>query len=526
MLKHLFPFLPHSLSPFHLPTVLFTMAIILWAVILSASFSVVSAVDPIHLPLRYTQRSHESLSRRALPNSVPLYNALMQGAYAIDLSIGTPGTKCDFLRWKMKGRLAHPFLGPRLCQPTNVSILSGCVFSGQNFSVIVDTGSTELWVPGPSCPETECFSTLFNPQASTTFVATTDPINLIYGVGSDNGTYGRDTVTLGGYQVQNLTFGVISSAANNSIPVSGEPYLNGILGLAFPTLTYAYKTRKAEYDPFVFALWKQNQIPQPIFSIYLGPRTATGETGLVTFGGIDNTKFSGNLQWLQVQMETYPNMTADYYHWNLLVVGLSATINGKQSSNLLATAGEVVALDTGTTLSYMPQHVVVNMLKVIAPNAIYVQGIYIVDCSLASSTGTVDFAFGNATGSSNATILSVPISSLVLPADSISLSTAQNCLWGIVPIDINALGTYLLGDTFLQSVYVVHDFENHVVGMASAAWTNLTSSSNIATTPASSSGSTNNGGSNSGSPITSGSAAALHPITGFALAACVCLLLL
>ncbi|KAI8583381.1 hypothetical protein K450DRAFT_223356 [Umbelopsis ramanniana AG] len=413
----------------------------------------------------------------------------MQGAYAIDLSIGTPG---------------------------------------QNFSVILDTGSTELWVPGPSCPKTECYSTLFNPQASTTFVATTDPISLVYGVGSDNGTYGRDTVTLGGYQVQNLTFGVISSAANNSIPVVGEPYLNGLLGLAFPSLTYAYKTRKAEYDPFVFALWKQNQIPQPIFSVYLGPRSATGETGQVTFGGTDSTKFSGNLQWLQVQMETYPNTTANYYHWNLLLVGLAATINGKQSSNLLGKAGEIVALDTGTTLSYMPQQAVVNMLEAIAPNAVYVQGIYIVDCSLASSTGTVDFAFGNATDSSNAVILSAPISSLVLPADSNSISTAQTCLWGIVPIDITALGTYLLGDTFLQSVYVVHDFENHVVGMASASWTNLTSSSNVATASASaaaSSGSPSKGGSNSGSPITSGSAS-LHPITGFALVGCVCFLLL
>ncbi|KAI9287754.1 aspartic peptidase domain-containing protein [Umbelopsis sp. AD052] len=470
------------------------MTMILWAVILSASFSAVAAVDPIHLPLRYTQRSSKSITRRALSNSVPIYNAVMQGGYAIDLSIGTPG---------------------------------------QNFSVILDTGSTELWVPGPSCPKTECFSTLFNPQASTTFVATTDPISLVYGVGSDNGTYGRDTVTLGGYQVQNQTFGVISSAANNSSPVVGEPYLNGLLGLAFPSLTYAYKTRKAEYDPFVFALWKQNQIPQPIFSIYLGAKTAAGESGQVTFGGIDTTKFSGNLQWLQVQMETYPNTAANYYHWNIRLVGLAATLNGKQSSNLLGATSQIVALDTGTTLSYMSQQVVVNMLKVIAPNAIYVQGIYVVDCTLATATGTVDFAFGNTTDSTNAVLLSAPISSLVLPADTNSISTAQTCVWGIVPIDIKELGTYLLGDTFLQSVYVVHDFENHVVGMASASWTNLTSSSNVAAASAasgsaagSSASTTSKGGSNNGgSPISSGSAA-LHPMTGFALVGCLCFLLL
>lgn len=69
------------------------MAKILSAIVLSAIFGVVSAVDPIHLPLRYTQRTTKSINRRALSDSVQLYNAVMQGAYAIDLSIGTPGTR-------------------------------------------------------------------------------------------------------------------------------------------------------------------------------------------------------------------------------------------------------------------------------------------------------------------------------------------------------------------------------------------------------------------------------------------------
>ncbi|KAH8555912.1 aspartic peptidase domain-containing protein [Umbelopsis sp. PMI_123] len=460
------------------------VAIYLWAVALFTIVGVASSVDPIHIPLKRTSRIYKSISRRAVAGSVQLYNAVQQGAYAIDLSIGTVG---------------------------------------QNFTVILDTGSTELWVPGPNCPKTQCFGTLFNTQASSTYVATSDPISLVYGVGSDNGTYGRDTVTLGGYQVQNLSFGVISSAANSSVPVNGEPYLNGILGLAFPALTYAYKTHKAQYDPFIFALWKQNQIPQPIFSIYLGPRTAAGETGLVTFGGIDNTKYSGNLQYLQVQMETYPNITANYYHWNILLLGLAATVDGKQSSNFLGTSGETVALDTGTTLSYMPQDLVASMLKVIAPNAIYIQGIYVVDCNLASSTGTLDFAFGNATGNSSTTILRAPISSFVLPADSASIGTAQNCIWGIIPINIQELGTYLLGDTFLQSFYVVHDFENHTIGMASAPWTNLSSGSSVAVTTATG----NNSGANSGNQSNSGSAN-LKSVTclTFALVACVSLFLL
>jgi hypothetical protein len=362
---------------------------------------------------------------------------------------------------------------------------------------------------------------LFNTSLSSTYVATTNPINLTYTLGSFNGTYARDTVSIGGYTVQNLTFGVIKTAANNTQPVAGEPYLNGVFGLAFPTLTYSSETLQFQYDPFIFALWKAKQIPQSIFSIYLGSRLIEGETGLITFGGVDTSKYTGNLQWLQVQKES-DGVSSNYYHWNILLVGLSATLNGKETSNLLGTTGAVTLLDTGTTFSFMPYSVVYNMLIDIEPTAVYAQGAFYVDCSLATSTGTINFAFANTTAGTGATIISASISSLVIPLDTLSPSTAQQCVWGILAED----GVYLLGDTFLQSVYVVHDFVNYSVGMAAASWTNLTTTSAAASgsgnSGATSTGGVNNGQKNSAQCVGS---SAVKIFTCLALVVCVNFLL-
>ncbi|GAB5589303.1 hypothetical protein Unana1_04203 [Umbelopsis nana] len=452
------------------------------AALLTVAVDVTSAIDPIHVPIRRANRPHAPIGRRALMNSAQLFNAQKQGGYLIDLGIGTPA---------------------------------------QNFSVLVDTGSTELWVPGPGCPKTECFGALFNTQASSSYIATTNPINLVYGVGSDNGTYGKDIVSVGGYTVQNLTFGVINSAANNTPPVSGEPYMNGILGLAFPNLTYAYQTGGVQYDPFVFALWKQKQIPQPIFSLYLGSRLSSGESGLITFGGIDNTKYTGSLQWVQVQKEANaPGLAPDYFHWTVLLLGVAVKVNGQQTSNLLGVASQQIVLDSGTTFSYLPYAAATNLMQAISPTAVLSQGMFIVDCSLASSTGTIEFAFGNSTTTSNAAIFSATISSLIIPLDGTTPQNSQQCAFGIAPMD-GSLGVYLLGDTFLQSAYVVHNFQNYVIGIAAAASSG--SSSGSTGSGSGSSGSTSTGsGSNSGASSISGSACKM--IACFALAAAYLLL--
>jgi cathepsin D len=54
----------------------------------------------------------------------------------------------------------------------------------QQFNVILDTGSSDLWVASNQCLSCQLQSPGFNPQSSSTFVSTNRPIDIQYGSGS------------------------------------------------------------------------------------------------------------------------------------------------------------------------------------------------------------------------------------------------------------------------------------------------------------------------------------------------------
>ena len=65
----------------------------------------------------------------------------------------------------------------------------------QQVNVILDTGSSDLWV-GSS----------FNPTASSTFTRSDREVGITYGSGNVNGTFATDTVTMGGFTVPEQGF--------------------------------------------------------------------------------------------------------------------------------------------------------------------------------------------------------------------------------------------------------------------------------------------------------------------------------
>uniref|UniRef100_A0A8C6VCP5 pepsin A n=1 Tax=Naja naja TaxID=35670 RepID=A0A8C6VCP5_NAJNA len=65
----------------------------------------------------------------------------------------------------------------------------------QEFTVIFDTGSSNLWVPSVYCSSAACSDHhKFNPQQSSTFHATSQTLSITYGTGSMTGFLGYDTV--------------------------------------------------------------------------------------------------------------------------------------------------------------------------------------------------------------------------------------------------------------------------------------------------------------------------------------------
>ncbi|KAI8890249.1 acid protease [Backusella circina FSU 941] len=372
----------------------------------------------------------------------------------------------------------------------------------QTFPVTLDTGSADLWVPSSECPSSSCPFYRFDVSKSSSFKNLEKPFNIQYGIGSVNGTYATDTVTVAGASVQNQQFGLASSTADilQPNPSAGgpgsdtpEPYnssssqveANGILGLGYPALTQANSQGEGPYYPFVFNLAKQNIIKEPIFSIFLDSITKQGWSGEIMFGGIDETRYTGNLSYIPVAglqsrasaLSGNSSSEPQFYYW--MVYGQGLGVNGstpKTSPHWRLRDVGAYILDTGTTLTYFPTSVATDIVTAFAGADGFAlerqAGVFVVDCKVAKSNSTFELEMSQSSSfSSTPLVLSVPASELVIPLDGPTADKATTCMFGIAPMGSSGgVGNnmYLVGDSVLRSAYMVFDMGKNRVGLATA----------------------------------------------------------
>ena len=100
----------------------------------------------------------------------------------------------------------------------------------QEFKVVFDTGSSNLWVPSSECKTIACLlHTRYDHSKSSTYVKNGTALNVKYGSGSISGFISQDTVTLGGIPVTKALFGEVTKEDGISFIASS---FSGILGLA------------------------------------------------------------------------------------------------------------------------------------------------------------------------------------------------------------------------------------------------------------------------------------------------------
>jgi saccharopepsin len=77
----------------------------------------------------------------------------------------------------------------------------------QTFKVVLDTGSSNLWVPGVKCTSIACFlHSKYDASASSTYKANGTEFAIRYGSGSLEGYVSQDTLTIGDITVKNQLF--------------------------------------------------------------------------------------------------------------------------------------------------------------------------------------------------------------------------------------------------------------------------------------------------------------------------------
>ncbi|KAM8795712.1 cathepsin E [Eudromia elegans] len=304
----------------------------------------------------------------------------------------------------------------------------------QNFTVIFDTGSSNLWVPSMYCVSPACaVHARFQPSRSSTYQPVGTPFSIQYGTGSLSGVIGSDQVTVEGLTVTNQQFA-------ESVSEPGKAFLDaafdGILGLAYPSLAVDGVT------PVFDNMMAQNLVELPVFSVYMSSNPDAPEGGELLFGGFDPSRFEGNLNWVPVTQQGYWQIQID----SILVGGTVAFCAG----------GCQAIVDTGTSLLTGPSSDIKEMQKYIG--ATLMDGEYAVDCSSVSSMPDVTFVI-------NGIAYSLDAQAYLLMEESENVAI---CISGFQGLDMAppAGPLWILGDVFIRQFYSVFDRGNNRVGFA------------------------------------------------------------
>ncbi|XP_030077719.1 cathepsin E [Microcaecilia unicolor] len=306
----------------------------------------------------------------------------------------------------------------------------------QNFTVIFDTGSSNLWVPSVYCTSNACKQhSLFQPSTSNTYSADGRPFSIQYGTGSLTGIIGIDQVTVEGITVSNQQFGESVTEPGNTFADSG---FDGILGLAYPSLAVGGCT------PVFDNMMAQNLVEIPMFSVYMSRNPDSSMGGEIIFGGFDSSHFSGDLNWVPVTNQGYWQIQLD----NIMVGGqVTFCAEGCQA-----------IVDTGTSMITGPPKTILQLQNDIG--ATPVDGEYAVECSNLNVMPDVTFTI-NGIGYT----LTPQQYTLSQQADGMDFCTS-----GFQGLDIQppAGPLWILGDVFIGQFYSVFDRGNNRVGLAPA----------------------------------------------------------
>jgi hypothetical protein len=105
----------------------------------------------------------------------------------------------------------------------------------QKFTVVPDTGSSNLWMYSKKCVAIPCwYHSVYDSSASSTYKADGQAYKITYGSGSIEGFVSSDYTKLGDASASDFKFGEVTSVSGVAFLAS---QLSGILGLAYGTIS-------------------------------------------------------------------------------------------------------------------------------------------------------------------------------------------------------------------------------------------------------------------------------------------------
>ena len=298
----------------------------------------------------------------------------------------------------------------------------------QEFKVVLDTGSSNLWVPSSSCSSIACFlHSKYDASASSTYKANGSDFAIQYGSGSLEGYVSQDTVSIGDLTIKKQDFAEATKEPGLAFAFGK---FDGILGLAYDTISVNHIV-----PPF-YQMLDQKLLDEPVFAFRLGSSEEDG--GEATFGGVDESAYSGKIDYHPIRRKGY---------WELELEGI------KFGDEELELEGTGAAIDTGTSLIAMPSDIAEMLNAQIGAKKSW-NGQYTVDCNTIPSLPDLSFIFSG--------------KKYTLSGEDYVLNAGGTCISSFMGMDIpEPVGPiWIVGDSFLRKFYSVYDLGRNAVGLA------------------------------------------------------------
>ncbi|KAE8689695.1 Aspartic proteinase A2 [Hibiscus syriacus] len=168
----------------------------------------------------------------------------------------------------------------------------------QKFTVVFDTGSSNLWVPSAKCYfSVACyFHSKYKSGDSSTYKKNGKSASIQYGTGAISGFFSNDNVQVGHLVVKDQDF--IEATKEPGVTFVAAKF-DGILGLGFKEISVG------DAVPVWYNMVKQGLIQDQVFSFWLN-RNIEGEVGgEIVFGGVDPNHYKGKHTYVPVTQKGY-----------------------------------------------------------------------------------------------------------------------------------------------------------------------------------------------------------------------------
>jgi hypothetical protein len=332
----------------------------------------------------------------------------------------------------------------------NAEYISNITLGGQTIAVMLDTGSSDLWVTGSV------------PGSTDTGKSTT----LSYAVGQAAGDINTATLTFDNYTVDKQAFLLVTNTSSFSTDITSQGY-SGLVGLGPNSgSVIRQKVGDASGDSMLNRIFQQNQTTQNYITFLLNRLGDPGETftGQITVSepvsGFENITSQPKMN-----VETVTALTEADQHWQILsdkdkgVIGPDGQVIQTSSIVPKAPDGQLVAVfDSGFTFPQVSRAMSDSIYGCVQGAQFNTeQQLWLVPCDQLLN---ISFNFGG---------VNYPIHPLDTVSDDFNMTDSSGnsiCVGTFQPITtaFSLLGSYdlILGMAFLRNTYTLLDYGDFV----------------------------------------------------------------